>query len=85
MIRRAMHPEYYPKNDADSAYNAHVEHCVDYLRQVLMCKADITRIPVEWSTKYSRPKPRFDTWHTCRDFGKIQDWVIERSGLEHPF
>lgn len=57
-VRKALYPEYYVQDDVDRLYWMHIgkfhfpscylplltrlEHCVDYLRQALMCFADAT-------------------------------------------
>ncbi|KAJ9606918.1 hypothetical protein H2200_008929 [Cladophialophora chaetospira] len=58
----------------------HWEHCVDSLRQTLMCHADVSPIPFH----INRPMdsgifPRLATTHTCRNFTKVQEWAREHS------
>ncbi|KAI2614926.1 hypothetical protein GGR54DRAFT_324394 [Hypoxylon sp. NC1633] len=51
---------------------AHVRHCIDYIRQALMCHADTNLEPIEedvggatgWASE-----------HKCRDFARLRDWV----------
>lgn len=53
-----------------------VEHCIDALRQALMCNADVS--PNSWHINMpisSGVFPRIATTHTCRNFEKVQDWA----------
>ena len=53
----------------------HTRHCIDFLRQMLMCHADTTIEPVE---------PQlggivgFGIKHECKDWDYIYDWVVKR-------
>lgn len=52
------------------------DHCIDALRQTVMCHADISPIP--WRVNIPANKviiPRLSTTHTCRNFTKIQAWA----------
>lgn len=49
-----------------------------------MCNIDITPQLVSWSTEANRPHTNFESVHTCRNYSKIRDWVVEHSGLKHP-
>jgi len=53
------------------------DHCVEILRQNLMCVADTGVITYEWVEGFSDPYPDFNTLHKCRNFGKILDWVYD--------
>lgn len=54
---------------------SHKDHCVDILRQVLMCAGDIGGITYYWKDGRKDPMPDFSTWKTCRNFDDIQSWV----------
>ncbi|KAI9881204.1 MAG: hypothetical protein M1830_007182 [Pleopsidium flavum] len=51
------------------------DHCIDTLRQKLMCDADINVITYNWYDDSDYPVANFDIPHKCRDFEKLQDWV----------
>ena len=84
MMYKALYPEYYPKTDPQHIYDVHMNHCVDYLRQAVMCNVDISPMRIEWTTKWNRLVDHFDIWHTCRNFDKIKGWMADRNGLKHP-
>ncbi|KAE9367279.1 hypothetical protein N431DRAFT_320380, partial [Stipitochalara longipes BDJ] len=45
----------------------HLDHCIEIIRQVLMCNADLGLITFHWVKDNPTPYPDFNTWHTCRD------------------
>jgi len=75
-IRRALHREYYI-NDTDLG-EEHVSHCVDSIRQSLMCSADISVNVWQWSEELSAVVGYSTQAHTCRNFNKLRDWARER-------
>lgn len=62
-------------NDHEHLHHRHSRHCVDYLRQSLMCAADLTLEPIDpelggvtgWGVK-----------RTCRDWAKLKSWAEDR-------
>ncbi|KAI0969599.1 hypothetical protein F4678DRAFT_473800 [Xylaria arbuscula] len=50
------------------AFLMHVDHCIETLREMLQCQADLT------------PVPHVYLEHTCRDFGAIMKWQDARHG-----
>lgn len=56
----------------------HMDHCIDSIRQSLMCSSDITPLPYAWWPKYQLVLPVAAAQHTCRDFDAIRDWARER-------
>ncbi|KAJ5114124.1 hypothetical protein N7456_002658 [Penicillium angulare] len=85
MLRQGLRRDYYTEHDEEPAYTVHMNHCLDYLRQAVMCNVDVTPIPVSWDDKEDRPLPDFEMEHTCRNFWKVRDWAIERSAHEHKY
>ncbi|KAE8454357.1 hypothetical protein EG329_005282 [Mollisiaceae sp. DMI_Dod_QoI] len=57
----------------------HVSHCVDILRQQLMCTVDVGVLGQVW---VNRDAPEaftdFNTRHMCRDFERVRRWAEER-------
>lgn len=55
----------------------HLDHCINMMRQNIMCTSDITPIPYIWDIKAQRSKA-VGKWHrTCRDFDAIREWALE--------
>ena len=64
----------------------HLDHCIDSIRQSLMCSADITPLPYVWWRKYNQLMPASAVTHTCRDFDALRDWAKEhRAGAIDAF
>lgn len=52
------------------------DHCVDSIRETLMCHADVSPIPFRVNVPANQViVPRLSTTHTCRNFTKIQEWA----------
>ncbi len=61
------------------AGRVHLDHCVDQIRQALMCHSDLTPVPMK--PVNGGPAGSFlgnGEEHTCRDFDAIWAWVEER-------
>jgi hypothetical protein len=55
-----------------------LDHCIDHLRQMIMCNADMTPIPSRYFPGIKQNYIDSDQPHTCRNFEKLRDWVTER-------
>jgi hypothetical protein len=87
MIRNALFSRYQSSDDLDDPLELlkfdHLDHCVDSIRQSLMCNADISVIPFQWIEEEQQLAARATVPHVCRNFTRIQRWAQERavSGL----
>lgn len=52
----------------------HIDHCIDTIRQSLMCASDVTPLPFVWSKDDQRTLEVARVLHTCRDFEAIKEW-----------
>lgn len=59
---------------AELAKEAHVRHCIDLLRQALICHADTT---VEVVDQKVRGVSGFGIEHQCGDWDQLMQWTIE--------
>ncbi|EED77659.1 predicted protein, partial [Postia placenta Mad-698-R] len=48
------------------------DHCVNMLRQQLLCVADTGLITYHWVEGRNTPFPDFNTLHKCKDVNKIK-------------
>ncbi|KAF9523981.1 hypothetical protein CPB83DRAFT_949088, partial [Crepidotus variabilis] len=55
----------------------HLFHCIDSIRQSVMCSVDITPIPWQWGFEDKVARPVADIQHTCRNFDKVREWAKE--------
>ncbi|CAK7210362.1 hypothetical protein SCUCBS95973_000753 [Sporothrix curviconia] len=76
-LRKLIHPEYYPVVD-DPRAKMHDSHCIDQLRQQVMCAGDATPVPVKWHTAAQRSYVESDVVHTCRNFRQLKNFTLER-------
>ncbi|KAF8191719.1 hypothetical protein BJ912DRAFT_1041539 [Pholiota molesta] len=80
VLRKYLYFDHYGKVDPfftetkPKTYRTHLEHCIEDLRQSLMCTANDGMITFEWVRGYSTPYPDFNTRHQCRDFEKLIGW-----------
>lgn len=54
-------------------------HCVEQLRQTVMCSSDVTEIPWKWQEERQESFPSSVTEHTCRNFSAIHAWAKEHA------
>ncbi|THC88338.1 hypothetical protein EYZ11_012217 [Aspergillus tanneri] len=60
----------------DYIVRRHVSHCLDILRQQLMCTVDVGVLGQVWVwPEDPRPFVDFNTRHRCRDFDQIRQWA----------
>lgn len=53
------------------------DHCVEMLRQQIMCTGDVGLLVFHWVEGHVNPWPDYNTWHQCRDYEKILAWRDE--------
>ncbi|EOA80854.1 uncharacterized protein SETTUDRAFT_100702, partial [Exserohilum turcica Et28A] len=56
----------------------HVDHCIESIRQSLMCNADVTPMHYEWNDEIKSVVPKITITHVCRNFEKIKKWAADR-------
>ncbi|RDW68187.1 hypothetical protein BP6252_09583 [Coleophoma cylindrospora] len=65
MLRKFIHLDYYKETEPDwysqPYLRGHADHCVDMLREALMCHGDTTLIVYHWIEGYADPVPDFST------------------------
>ncbi|KAH0489360.1 hypothetical protein TgHK011_009792 [Trichoderma gracile] len=58
--------------------HSHTLHCLDYLRESIICASDSTLEPFKPSFDTAAPRKGVDgygTPHQCRDFGQLRSWA----------
>jgi hypothetical protein len=70
----------------------YTDHCIDVLRQAILCHADPSLFTLQWSEKNAAPRADFSHEHQCVDWDVLNSWAAERrvpaakmKHLEHPF
>lgn len=78
-LRRAYYPEIYYQSPTLPKYvEAHRDHCLEHVRQYIMCHADMAPIPTKYFKSIDRNYVLSDMPHVCRNFDKLQDWILDR-------
>ncbi|KAK0756279.1 hypothetical protein N5P37_011194 [Trichoderma harzianum] len=85
LLRKATwyNHDYYRKLGADEfqhpdrTLSVHVDHCIDNLRQRIMCTADVGLVPFYWVGDDGQTDPEFSRTHTCRNFETLHDWMMQ--------
>ena len=59
----------------ESLKTKHIFHCMDYLRQAILCNADLT---LEWRSDVD-PKhiDGYGPPHRCRKWDDVQKWLVD--------
>ncbi|KAK2616237.1 hypothetical protein QQS21_000872 [Conoideocrella luteorostrata] len=81
-IRKYIFKEHYPNwrnlGGPHEAVLGHVDHCIDLIRQKVLCDADVGVMAYSYDPKTRLAKARTSNMHMCRNFGAIKNWAAER-------
>ncbi|KAL7917021.1 hypothetical protein ACQKWADRAFT_307810 [Trichoderma austrokoningii] len=82
LLRKFSYREYYADKSAPfgdpNKLRTHIDHCIEMLRQVIMCNGDLHIITYNWVDHVDTPWPDFSLNRQCRDWDRIIDWVGKR-------
>ncbi|KAH9890205.1 hypothetical protein F4778DRAFT_785366 [Xylariomycetidae sp. FL2044] len=56
----------------------HIAHCIDSLRQTLMCQPNNALFMYDWAETLNGPVPRFVARRECVDWSKLVTWSASR-------
>ncbi|KAM3513171.1 hypothetical protein MY11210_003196 [Beauveria gryllotalpidicola] len=90
-IKRMLFKEHYHKDktgDAMAREEKHVDHCVEYIREALMCQPDLSMVTFRWindTAQHSDNKSGF--WptnfdadrHRCANWEALDSWAGKRA------
>ncbi|ESK90002.1 hypothetical protein Moror_7932 [Moniliophthora roreri MCA 2997] len=91
IIRKALHRDYYEHLHADSGHmpdskedeEQHVAHCIEHLRQSIVCASDVSTIVWQWIPERNQTMGRSGVPHTCKSFDKISEWASQPENRLH--
>ncbi|CAG8972143.1 hypothetical protein HYALB_00009691 [Hymenoscyphus albidus] len=91
-IRHWIFKDYYvlPKNYTEAElkeWPAHINHCIDMLRESIMCLGDTSLVTFTWigDGKHRTPTPWDRSSHKCVKWDSLTRWTKERSvNIETP-
>jgi len=78
VIREQVYRDFYPDKHTKEMQLLHADHCIDTLRQTLMCHGDIALLTHTWIPDYRWPWPNFAIDHECRNWDSIMEWTKSR-------
>lgn len=76
-----LYPDRYDHNRSDPAVGKHMGHCVEWLRQSLLCNADIGTITWAWKDREQAVVAHDASVHQCRNFHDIWKWARDHQLL----
>ncbi|KJZ74360.1 hypothetical protein HIM_06170 [Hirsutella minnesotensis 3608] len=77
VLRKRIFKDDYPNDIEEEVQIKHIDHCIDLIRQVLMCHADIALHTFTWKDDYRWPWPNFTVEHECRNWDSVMQWARE--------
>lgn len=82
IIRKSFYPDHYFPNETKRTITYHREHCLDHIRQSLMCSGDFTLDRWEYDQETGKNWLKTDVPHICRKFDVFQDWLNKYKYVE---
>lgn len=73
-----IYRDYYGIPDEPAQWT-HLDHCINDIRQALMCNADISLLTWDWLPNYRRPWANFNIDGECVDWEKLDSWAGENA------
>ncbi|KAK1774233.1 hypothetical protein QBC45DRAFT_425612 [Copromyces sp. CBS 386.78] len=85
-IRKELNPQFYPpetshhhrRTSSPETARLHQDHCIEQIRQYIMCSGDMTPIPTKYYPSLGRNYVDSDVKHTCRDIEPLRRWMVDR-------
>ena len=71
--------DFFLESTAGTTLMAFTDHCLDQVRQALICSADVSVVYFQWSDVVQGLRPHVENKHTCRNYDKILDWAKSRT------
>ncbi|RDA89597.1 hypothetical protein CP533_6230 [Ophiocordyceps camponoti-saundersi (nom. inval.)] len=77
MLRRVVWHDRYNVSIVEMRH--HADHCIEDIRQSLMCHADLSVVTFDWLPRRRKPWPDFRVDQTCVDWEALDQWAAKRS------
>jgi len=77
-----MNSDYYFPNISsihDDWNMAHNYHCLDLIRQGIMCRVDVSPVTFRWGHKQAMPLANFSSPHSCYNWDAFYSWSEDNS------
>ncbi|KAI1368518.1 hypothetical protein F5Y08DRAFT_267010 [Xylaria arbuscula] len=84
LLRQNVYKDYYAPLGGDTSaplmdLRGHLDHCIDALRQFVMCQGDVGVFSFNYPFNDGDPWPDYSTPHTCRNFESIRQWAVDHT------
>lgn len=92
LLRQANYKRHYAALGGDAAaepedLHGHLDHCIDALRQFVMCQSDTNVFPFRFPFNDGDPWPDYSTQRVCKNYEKVRQWAIDHGveqGVDEP-
>ncbi|KAH8673685.1 hypothetical protein BX600DRAFT_433300 [Xylariales sp. PMI_506] len=89
LMRQNNYKSHYAPMGGDTAaephdLHNHIDHCIDALRQFIMCQGDVNVFAFRFPFGDNDPWPDYTTPHVCRNFESIRTWAVEHGVAQGP-
>ncbi|KAK8049249.1 hypothetical protein PG994_010979 [Apiospora phragmitis] len=89
LMRQANHKSHYAPLGGDTAapkhdLHNHIDHCIDALRQFVMCQGDVNVFAFRFPFNDGDPWPDYTTPHVCRNYEGIRQWAVDHGVPQVP-
>ncbi|PQK15761.1 hypothetical protein BB8028_0006g00830 [Beauveria bassiana] len=89
-VKRMLFKEHYHKDktgDAMAREEKHVDHCVEYIREALMCQPDLSMVTFRWINNTAQHSDKSGFWptnydvdrHRCANWEALDSWAGQRA------
>ncbi|KAK8092374.1 uncharacterized protein PG998_014859 [Apiospora kogelbergensis] len=77
LLRKKINPAMYPPDPSNALLSVdHLNHCIEQLRQSVMCADDVTPLLWHWDRAPDDAMLFATLPHWCRKFDRIQSWAF---------
>ncbi|PMD16630.1 hypothetical protein NA56DRAFT_692412 [Hyaloscypha hepaticicola] len=93
-LRQYSYQDYYFPNltaEEKRLNYLHNDHCLEIIRQGVMCRGDIALVPMHWQSSSPKPIADFSAPHKCVDWEALMEWskprfldILRPNYLKHP-
>lgn len=88
-VKKMLYKEYYhalKSEEAMAREEKHVDHCVEYIRESLMCQPDLSLVTFRWINNTAQHEDKSEFYptnfdrdvHTCANWEHLDDWAGRR-------
>ncbi|KAI0128648.1 hypothetical protein BJ170DRAFT_682434 [Xylariales sp. AK1849] len=71
-------------SDGTHDLHGHIDHCIDALRQFVMCQGDVNVFAFRFPFGDGDPWPDYTTPHVCRNYNSLRQWAFDHGVAQGP-